>query len=181
MFKQAEAIIAFGRSLGAARSGNLGEAKEELAHLARLRRELAATGDPYWAEQVGIQEAAAAGWIALAEQDTARAIASMTDAAAREDRSEKHVAMENRLSPMRELLGEMLLEAGRPADALRAFEQSLQTIPGRFRSIAGAAAAATRSGNRAAAAAYSRQLLTLTADADTERPAVATARAYVQK
>jgi len=181
MFKQADAITAFGRSLGAARSGNPGEAKEELAHLTRLRQELTAAGDPYWAEQVGIQEAAATGWIALAKQDTARAIASMTDAAAREDRSEKHVAMENRLSPMRELLGEMLLEAGRPADALRAFERSLQTIPGRFRSIAGAAAAATRSGNRAAAAAYTRQLLTLTADADTERPAVATARAYLQK
>ena len=180
-FKQAEAIVAFGRSLGAARIGKLAEAKEELAQIARLRQELAAAGDPYWAEQVGIQEAAATGWIALGEKDTARAIASLGDAAAREDRSEKHVAMENRLSPMRELLGELLLEVGRPSDALREFERSLQTIPGRFRSIAGAAAAAARSGDLVKATTYYRQLSTLTSEGDSERPAVAAARAYLQR
>jgi len=180
-FKQAEAIVAFGRSLGAARTGNLGQAKEDLAHITRLRQALAAEGDPYWAEQVGIQEAAASAWIALAEKDTTRALAAMGDAASREDRSEKHVAMENRLSPMRELLGEMLLEAGRPADALREFERSLQTIPGRFRSIAGAADAAARSGNRAAATTYYRQLIALTSEADSERPAVTAARAFLKQ
>ena len=180
-FKQAEAIVAFGRSLGAARTGDLGQAKEELANIIRLRQALAAEGDPYWAEQVGIQEAAASAWIALAEKDTARALAAMGDAASREDRSEKHVAMENRLSPMRELLGEMLLEAGRPADALREFERSLQTIPGRFRSIAGAADAAARSGNRAAATTYYRQLIALTSEADSERPAVTAARAFLKQ
>ena len=180
-FKQAEAIVAFGRSLGAARTGNLGQAREDLAHITRLRQALAAEGDPYWAEQVGIQEAAASAWIALAEKDTTRALAAMGDAASREDRSEKHVAMENRLSPMRELLGEMLLEAGRPADALREFERSLQTIPGRFRSIAGAADAAARSGNRAAATTYYRQLIALTSEADSERPAVTAARAFLKQ
>jgi len=180
-FKQAEAIVAFGRSLGAARTGDLGQAKEELANIIRLRQALAAEGDPYWAEQVGIQEAAASAWIALAEKDTTRALAAMGDAASREDRSEKHVAMENRLSPMRELLGEMLLEAGRPADALREFERSLQTIPGRFRSIAGAADAAARSGNRAAATTYYRQLIALTSEADSERPAVTAARAFLKQ
>jgi hypothetical protein len=74
-FKQAEAIVAFGRSLGAARTGNLGQAREDLAHITRLRQALAAEGDPYWAEQIGIQEAAATAWIALAEKDTARALA----------------------------------------------------------------------------------------------------------
>jgi hypothetical protein len=180
-FKQAEAIVAFGRSMGAARIGNIGQAKEDLAHVARLRQELAAAGDPYWAEQVAIQETAASGWIAFAEKDTTRALASMEEAAAREDRSEKHIAMENRLSPMRELLGEMLLEAERPAEALREFERSLQTIPGRFRSIAGAAEAAARSGNRVAAQTYYRQLLALASDADSERPAVAAARTYLQQ
>ena len=180
-FKQAEAIVAFGRSLGAARTGDLGQAKEELANIIRLRQALAAEGDPYWAEQVGIQEAAASAWIALAEKDRTRALAAMGDAASREDRSEKHVAMENRLSPMRELLGEMLLEAGRPADALREFERSLQTIPGRFRSIAGAADAASRSGNRAAATTYYRQLIALTSEADSERPAVTAARAFLKQ
>ena len=180
-FKQAEAIVYFGRALGAARLGRLAQAKEGLAHIARLHQDLVAAGDPYWAEQVGIQETAASAWIALAEKDIPRAVAAMNDAADREDRSEKHVAMENRLSPMRELLGELLLEAGRPADALRQFERSLQGVPGRFRSIAGAAEAAEKSGNRALATTYYKRLVTLTADADSERPAIAKARAYLAR
>ena len=145
----------------------------------RLRQELVAAGDPYWAEQVGIQEAAASAWIALAEKDAAGAVIGMTAAADREDRSEKHVAMENRLSPMRELFGELLLEAGRPAEALRQFERSLEVVPGRFRSLAGAARAAAEAGNRRAAASYYRRLLALAADADSDRPALAVARKSV--
>jgi hypothetical protein len=178
-FKQAAAITVFGRAIGAARSGAIPAAREELARLSAIRTDLAAAGDPYWAEQVGIQEAAALAWVAFAEKDTERAVASMKDAADREDRSEKHVAMENRLSPMRELLGELLLEGERPADALREFERSLQTVPKRFRSIAGAAAAADRAGDRRAAASYYEQLVALAATADTERPALVRARAFL--
>ncbi len=128
---------------------------------------------------MGIQEAAASAWISLAEKDAAGAVIGMTAAADREDRSEKHVAMENRLSPMRELFGELLLEAGRPAEALRQFERSLEVVPGRFRSLAGAARAAAEAGNRRAAASYSRRLLALAADADSDRPALAVARKSV--
>jgi len=175
IFKQAEAIIWFGRAVGAARSAQAARGRDDLAQLARLRQELAAADEPYWADQVGIQEAAAEAWIALAEGDKARAVARMREAADREDRSEKHVAMENRLSPMRELLGELLLEAGRPRDALREFESSLRLTPHRFRSIAGAADAAARAGNRRLAASYSRSLLAL-AGSGGERPALVSAR-----
>jgi hypothetical protein len=54
--------------------------------------------------------------------------------------------MENRLSPIRELLGELLLEANEPAKALREFETSLRNNPNRYRSFAGAAKAAERVG-----------------------------------
>jgi hypothetical protein len=178
-FKQAAAIIYFARALGAARLDDVPAARQELSYLSRLRAALASAGDPYWAEQVGIQEAAALAWIALAEKDTDRAVMLMKDAADREDRSEKHVAMENRLSPMRELLGELLLEANRPAEALREFERSLQTVPKRFRSIAGAAAAAERIGNRRMARSYYGQLVALTATGDSERPVLTAARAYL--
>ena len=135
-----------------------------------------AADEPYWADQVGIQEAAADAWLALAEHDTARAVMRMREAADREDRSEKHVAMENRLSPMRELLGELLLEAGRPREALREFEASLRLTPNRFRSLAGAADAAARAGNRGLAASYSRKLLALAGTGGSERPALVSAR-----
>jgi len=103
---------------------------------------------------VGIQEAAASAWIALAENEKDEAIALMGGAANREDLSEKSVAMENRLSPMRELLGELLLQAGRPKEALAEFERSLEAVPNRRRSLNGAAEAAQKSGNRRLAESY---------------------------
>ena len=178
-FKQAAAIIYFGRALGAARLGEVSAARQELSRLSTFRNDLASVGDPYWAEQVAIQETAASAWVARAEKDDARAVSLMRDAADREDRSEKHVAMENRLSPMRELLGELLLETGRPAEALREFERSLQAVPKRFRSLAGAARAAERAGNRRSARSYYEQLVALAANADSDRPALVAARAYI--
>lgn len=179
-FKQAEAIIWFGRALGAARSGDAASSRQAQAELSRLRQELAAAGDPYWAEQVGIQEAAASAWIAFAGGNASQAIGLMQNAADREDRSEKHVGMENRLSPMRELLGELLLAAGKPKEAVEQFDRSLKTIPNRFRSLAGAGDAAAAAGNRRLAVSYYEKLLALTANGDTERPALAAARKYVR-
>jgi Tfp pilus assembly protein PilF len=95
------------------------------------------------------------------------------------DRTGKHIAMENRLSPMRELLGEMLLETGDPAAALREFEASLKAAPNRYRSFAGAAKAAERSGDREAARRWHGRLLELTAEADTERPEMVAARRFL--
>ncbi|HXC60376.1 MAG TPA: hypothetical protein VN645_13765 [Steroidobacteraceae bacterium] len=153
-FKQAEAIIWFGRALGAARSGDTIGARQALAQIVIRQRQLAAAGDPYWADQVGIQETAASAWIALAGNDKNEAIALMVSAANREDESEKSVAMENRLSPMRELLGELFLQVGRPKDALAEFERSLEAVPNRRRSLIGAAEAAEKSGNRRLGEAY---------------------------
>ena len=87
----------------------------------------------YWAEQVEIQRRATAAWVARVEGRHAEAIGAMRSAADLEDTSEKHIAMENRLVPMRELLGELLLEVHEPAAALMEFEASLQR-PNRFRS-----------------------------------------------
>jgi hypothetical protein len=103
----------------------------------------------------------------------------MRAAADREDHEEKNVAMENRLSPMRELLGELLLEAGEPGPAEREFAASLQVVPNRFRSLAGAARAAALLKHEKDARGYYERLLALTQDADSERPAVLAARAYL--
>jgi tetratricopeptide (TPR) repeat protein len=177
--KPADAIIWFARAVGSARSGELAAAKSNIEQLSRIRGELAAAGDPYWTEQVGIEEAAASAWVAFGEHRTADAVKLLQDAAEREDHSEKHIAMENRLSPMREMLGELLLEANQPKEALREFESSLHVVPNRFRSLAGAAAAAEKMNNRRQATSYYKQLLVLTAKADSERPAVAHAKTYL--
>jgi len=105
----------------------------------------------------------------------------MRAAADLEDRTEKHIAMENRLSPMREMLGQMLLAVGQPKDALGAFEASLRVAPNRYRSIAGAAKAAESIGDRQAARIWYERLLQLTAEADTERPDMTAARTLMAR
>jgi Tfp pilus assembly protein PilF len=144
-----------------------------------LKDRLAQANDAYWTEQVLIQEQAAGGWVALAEGRKGDAIVAMRQAADLEDRSGKHVAMENRLSPIRELLGELLLEADEPAQALREFEASLRNSPDRYRSFAGAAKAAERAGDRGQAKSYYEKLLILAAGADGGRPDLIAAKQYV--
>jgi hypothetical protein len=115
-------------------------------------------------------------WVAQAEGHNDEAQVTMRAAADLEDASEKHIAMENRLVPMRELLAQH-----EPMLALREFEASLQVAPNRFRSFYGAAQAAERLGAREAARAWYQKLATLCAHADTERPELAEARAFLTR
>ncbi len=178
-FAQAEAIAWFGRAVGAARSGDPTKARAAVDQLRVLKDRLAKANDAYWTGQVAIQEQAAGAWLALAEGRKGEAVAAMRQAADLEDRSGKHVAMENRLSPVREMLGELLLEANEPAPALKEFETSLRNNPNRYRSFAGAAKAAERAGDRARARGYYEKLVALAAEADGGRPDLAAAKQYL--
>src|SRR3954468_20098113 len=103
----------------------------------------------------------------------------MRAAADGEDGSVKHVAMENRLYPFRELLAELLLETGQPASALGEFETALKQTPNRFRTFLGIARAAHAAGNRAKASEYYGKLADLASNADTERREIREAKEYL--
>ena len=103
----------------------------------------------------------------------------MRAAADGEDGSVKHVAMENRLYPMRELLGELLLQMGQAAPALREFEASLRENPNRYRGLYGAARAAEVAGDRPKATEYFEKLMALARKADTARPEIVRAKAFL--
>ena len=75
-----------------------------------------------------------------------------------EDASEKSISMENRLFPMRELLGDMLLENGQPQAALAEYEQALTRTPARLRSYYGAAKAAEQTGDVVMAKRYYQKI-----------------------
>jgi predicted Zn-dependent protease len=180
-FQAAESILYFGRALGAARSGDLTSARKDVDKLQSLHDALEQAKNKYWAEQTEIQRRAAAAWVARAEGKKDAALALMRSSSDLEDASEKHIAMENRLVPMRELLGEMLLEVNEPGAALTAFETSLKAAPNRFRSYHGAARAATRAGDAGKARIYYENLVLLTEHADTERPEIAEAKAALGK
>ena len=177
---QADSLTHFTRGLGMARTGNLPGAKAEIDVMQSLRARMQKSDEAYWADRTGEQIAAVSAWVALAEGATEKAIALMQTAADGEDGSIKHVAMENRLYPMRELLGDLLLEARQPREALTEFEKSLKDHPNRYRALYGAARAAEAVGDRQKAVEYYNKLIELSKNADGTRPELQHAGAYLR-
>jgi hypothetical protein len=178
-YPAAQSITYFARALGAARAGDTGAARAEVARLDEIETKLAAAKDDYWAEQTRIQKQATTAWVKFAEGQREEAIAAMRQAADLDDASEKNVAMENKLVPIRELLGELYLAAGKGNEALTEFEAVDKAMPNRFRIVAGAAKAARESGSVDAAKRYYQALTVLVAGGDGDRPEISEARAYL--
>src|SRR5438105_4667122 len=175
-YPMADSLIRFTRGLGMARTGDLAGAKTEIEEMKALRTTLQRADQSYWADRTEEQMLAVSAWIALKEGASDQALRFMRAAADGEDGSVKHVAMENRLYPFRELLAELLLQSGQAAAALHEFETSLKENPNRFRGLAGAARAAEAAGDRQKAAAYFEKFVALSSKADTPRPELAHAK-----
>jgi tetratricopeptide (TPR) repeat protein len=175
-YPQAEAITHFARALGAVRSGDFGAAQQDIDTMKELRASLEKANQSYWAEQVEVQILAAQGWLAQGQGNKEEAMKFMRAAADIEDGSEKHIAMENRLYPMRELLADMLLGYGQGAAALKEYEASMQVAPNRLRGFYGAAKAAEAVGDKKKAVTYMRSLAQLTRNADSDRPEIREAK-----
>jgi tetratricopeptide (TPR) repeat protein len=105
------------------------------------------------------------------------AIAELTKAAATEDSLPYEFGPPAIEKPSHELLGEMLLAAGRPRDARREFEIALKRTPGRSLVLLDLARACRAAGDNAAAATAYRQLAANWKDADSTIAAVREARA----
>ena len=178
-YPQAEAITYFARALGLARSGDLNAAESAVSRLQELRAKLENANQSYWAGQVEIQMLAASAWIAQAKGQKDEALKFMRAAADLEDNSEKHIAMENRLYPMRELLGDLLMEQQQLAAALTEYEASLLSTPNRLRGLYGAAKAAEGTGNMEKARLYFGKLAELTKGADAGRSEIQEAKTFL--
>jgi len=178
-FPAANAITHFARALGASRLGEVAAAQADIDKIAALREAHLKANQPYWAEQVEVQLLAARAWTARAQGKKDEAIKLMRAAADLEDGSEKHVAMENRLYPMRELLADMLLEGGDATGALKEYEASMKNTPNRLRGWYGAAKAAGVVGDGAKTVEYTRRLAELTRNGDAGRLEVREARQVV--
>ena len=165
----------FARALGAARSGDPASAEKEFEQLARLRDALKAAKDEYWAREVEVSRLAASAWTALASGKKEEAVKLMRSAADMEDKNEKHIVTPGRIVPARELLGEMLLELKRPAEALKEFEASQTREPNRFHGFAGAAQAAAQSGDTSKAKLHYSRLMEMAGKGDS-RPEIARAK-----
>ena len=174
-----DAITHFARGLGYARTGDVASAKVEELELAKLVDQLAGQKNTYWSKQTEVQQVAVGAFIALAQGNRDEALKSMQAAADLEDSMEKHIVTPGPVVPARELLGEMLLEVARSAEALQAFESSAQREPNRLRGLYGAARAAEMSGNREKAKMYYAKFVALTEKSDGARTELQRARAYL--
>jgi hypothetical protein len=161
-FPWTEAMTHFARALGASHTGRLETARASIDSLSAIQRRLEARQEAYWAEQVAIQKLGAEAWLDHAEHRQEAALASMRQAADREAATEKSAVTPGPLAPARELLGDLLMELRRPADALLEYRAALVTDPNRYRTLEGARRAAAGSGNRAAEAGYAALLKKLT-------------------
>jgi tetratricopeptide (TPR) repeat protein len=179
-FPQVAAITHFARGLGMVRSGQSAEAAREVAALSTLHDALLAQGSTGWAHQVGIQRDSIDALITAAAGDINGALAQLVRTAQTEDGLAKSVVQPGPLAPARELLGELLLSLGRNGEAEAAFEAVLRSNPNRFRSLAGAAAAAQAEGRPGVALARYRLLLRIAAKADAPRPELTAAHAALE-
>ncbi len=169
----------FTRAIGAARSGDVAAARAEFVALDSLADQMAQRKEPYWARVTGIKRDAARGWMMFAEGDTALGMAFARAAADTEEATDKHPVTPAELLPARELLADMLLEAGYYNSAREAYRATLMREPGRARSMFGAARAAELAGDRAEATAGYLEFLKLMNAADGERPELAKARTFL--
>ncbi len=165
-FPFTDAITYFARGLGATHLKDGDTARASIASLEQLRDKLSKAKENYWANQVEIQRREVSAWLAFAEGDREGALAGMRAASGLEDGTEKNAVTPGPLTPARELLGELLLELKRPADALKEFEATLTKEPNRFRALYGAAEAAKLAGDQPTAKKYFRKLLKVAERAD---------------
>lgn len=153
-----DAITWQAKGLGAARSGDLGAAREALAQLAALREKLEKAGDKYWAGQVEIQRLEVLSWTSLAEKKKDEALQQARAAADMEDATDKSPVTPGPIAPARELLADMLLATGDARSALAEYEASLRVAPGRYNAISGAAQSAEALGEKEKSKLYKAKL-----------------------
>ncbi len=177
-FAYVDAVTHFARAVGAARSGKAEAAKEDAEALHRLGEKLSAAKESYWAEQLRIQYEVALAWIAFSEGRQDEALDQLREAAAAEDRTDKSAISPGPLAPARELLGEMLLMVGNPAEALEELEATLAKEPNRFRATWLAARAADEVGDTSSARKRYSDLIAICKAGDSPgRPELREARA----
>ena len=177
-FRNAEALVHYAKAIGAARAGDVASARRSAEELAAIRKALPATRDYNWAGSIGAQWEAATALIAFADGRKEEGLRLLRTAADHEDAVDKHPVTPGALLPVREILADLLLEKGAPAEALREYQAVLKIAPRRFNATAGAAKAADKAGDKATARAYAMQLLEIAKKPEAPRPELAWAQAY---
>ncbi len=146
-----ESITWFARGYGAARTGNLAECKRAIARLRELQLRAEKSGETVFARQIQTLGLELTAFNAHAAHDDTNAISLLRQAVDIEGDTPKPAVTPAATLPASELLGDLLLELARPAEALTAYQQSLQRFPRRFNSTLGSVRAKMASADTAGA------------------------------
>ena len=178
-FRNVEALVYYAKAIGAVRAGDAAAARRSAAEITAIRKALPASRDYDWAGSIAAQEEAATALIAFVEGKKSEGLRLLHTAADRQDAVDKHPVSPGAVLPVREILADLLLENGSAQEAVKQYEAVLKIAPRRFNATAGVAKAAAQAGDASKARAYTRQLLEMCKGADTIRPELAWARAYL--
>ena len=154
------------------------KARADLAKYDALVAEVQKSKDAYELEGAGskIERDEMVAWVAYAEGKQQEALTAMRAAADLQDQ----VGQGEVDIPAREMLGDMLLNFGKPKEALAEYEVALRLSPNRLNGLYGAAQAAEGAGEKAEAAKYYSALLKSTdGGAGSTRPEFAHAKSFV--
>ena len=155
------ALRYWARVVGAARSGQTEQAERDLVELERLASEMQ-SAEMVWARNTAeVLRLQATAWLALAKDESDRAVELMRAAAELESQTDKSGLSPGRVLPAHEQLGDMLAEMGRPEEALAEYEASMSQAPRRFNTYLGAARAAKAAGKPELARDYYGKLVEL--------------------
>jgi hypothetical protein len=171
-------LTSFTRGYGRARLGDLAGARRELIALEAVEHQMALPKDPFWSDYIGALRRGLQAWIAHSEEHEREALALMRSAADLEDATDKHPVTPGSMLPMRELLGELLLEQHDGKQALVEYEAALRRTPHRLAALYGAARAAEAAGEPAKARTYYAQIVEQCSRADGDRTEIKQARAH---
>jgi tetratricopeptide (TPR) repeat protein len=160
--------------------GRLHDAKQAAADVAQYNASLADLSkgpSAYLAEGNGVQikRDEMLGWAAFAEGKTVEAAADLRRAADLQDK----VGQGEVDIPAREMLADVLLEAGHPKEALVEYEVALRLSPNRLNGLYNAGRAAEASGNKASAELYYAALVKSTGPASEPPEVVVLARRFL--
>jgi tetratricopeptide (TPR) repeat protein len=172
-----QAITYWARAIGAARSGNLAQARKDLEQVEDIRKKLVEQKKKFFAEFVAEDYQEASAWIAHAEGKDEEAITTLRTLADKNDKLGEEPAG----VPAREMLADLLLEAKRPQQALAEYQTDLKLNPNRFNGLYGAARAAEAAGKQNEANEYYGLLLKVCDGSSSTRPELSRARELVAK
>lgn len=145
-----EELLANG--LSAAKTGDLATAKEMTKRLQAAVDKSDEHNDSGRGNRVMLREVQAA--TALADGRKDEAVKLLREATEIEEAMRPPNGAASPIKPSHELLGEVLLEVGKPGEAAKAFEVCLLRMPNRARSLLGAARAYAETGDRMKAAEH---------------------------